>query len=240
MNPIPQHVAIIMDGNGRFATSQGLSRPEGHVFGQKAVQPVVEHCANLGVKALTLFALSLENLSRPLLEVKKLFGIFSASIDQYLDYMCEHNIQFVIVGDFSKLPVLLVRKFRKAMQRTQDNTGLVLSLAINYTGRWDILQAAKKMYADLGGDKKAFSTATEADFSRYLSFAHLPEPDLFIRTSGEHRISNFLLWQLAYTELYFTEVMWPDFTIAELDKAMLAFSQRERRYGLTSAQLIQE
>lgn len=232
---VPTHVAIIMDGNGRWATSRYLPRVTGHVKGVEAVRGIVRACIERGIGHLTLFAFSSENWRRPPDEVSMLMRLFSSVLDREVSRMHANGIRLKIVGDLSRFDANLQAQIAESEMKTAGNTRLTLTICANYGGRWDLLQAMNKMLAEQPG----LTSYTEQDLTPYLCMAHAPEPDLFIRTGGEQRISNFLLWQLAYTELYFTETYWPDFNAAALDQAIVSYQQRERRFGRTSAQLVE-
>ena len=232
---VPAHVAIIMDGNGRWATSRYLPRVTGHVKGVEAVRGIVRACIARGIGHLTLFAFSSENWRRPPDEVAMLMRLFSSVLDREVSRMHANGIRLKIVGDLSRFDAKLQAQIFESEAKTTDNKRLTLTICANYGGRWDMLQAMNKMLAERPG----LATYTEADLAPYFCMAHAPEPDLFIRTGGEQRMSNFLLWQLAYTELYFTDTFWPDFNAAALDEAIASYQQRERRFGRTSAQLIE-
>ncbi len=231
---IPRHIAIIMDGNGRWAKQRILPRIAGHKRGVEAVRNAVRTCAERGVEYLTLFAFSSENWRRPVEEVSFLMQLFIIALEQEVRKLHENGVRFKVVGDLSRFEPKLVQLIHDAEQLTSGNSGLTLTVAANYGGRWDILQAANRMLAEHSELASGFS---ESDLSRYLALHYAPEPDLFIRTGGEQRISNFLLWQLAYSELYFTDLLWPDFDAAALDLAIASYQQRERRFGRTSDQL---
>lgn len=230
---LPRHVAIIMDGNGRWATKRFLPRVTGHAKGVEAVRGIVEACMQRGISYLTLFAFSSENWRRPAEEVSLLMRLFMSALEREVGKMHANGIRLKVVGDLSRFDGALQKMIATAETKTARNTGLTVTICANYGGRWDMLQAMEKMVAANPGIAKF----TEDDFAPYLSMSYAPEPDLFIRTGGEQRISNFLLWQLAYAELYFTETFWPDFDAAALDLAISSFQQRERRFGRTSAQL---
>ncbi len=232
---VPAHVAIIMDGNGRWATSRYLPRVAGHAKGLDAVRRVVRACAERGVGYLTLFAFSSENWRRPPDEVAMLMRLFSNALDREVEKMHANGIRVKIVGDLGRFDARLRQQISDAEAKTADNRRLTLTICANYGGRWDLLQAMNRMLAD----RPDAGPYSEDDLAPYLAMAHAPEPDLFIRTGGEQRISNFLLWQLAYTELYFTDTYWPDFNAAALDDAIASYQQRERRFGRTSAQLVE-
>lgn len=231
---VPRHIAIIMDGNGRWAKRRFLPRIAGHKRGVEAVRRVVSACGNRGVEYLTLFAFSSENWRRPAEEVSFLMRLFVLSLEQEVGKLHENGIRFRVIGDLSRFEPELTRLIRAAEELTANNDRLTLTIAANYGGRWDFLQAVKRMI----GDRPEIATSfSESDLAPYFALGHAPEPDLFIRTGGEQRISNFLLWQLAYTELYFTDVLWPDFDASALDVAIASYQQRERRFGRTSEQL---
>lgn len=228
---LPRHIAIILDGNGRWAKSRGLPRIAGHHAGVKAVRNIVQACGKKGIEALTLFAFSSENWSRPEEEVSHLMKLFLNVLQLEINQLHKNNVQIRFIGNTSRFHPELLTWIEKAKQLTATNTGLKLVIAIDYGGRWDIVEAAKKIAMDVQQGTLSPDAITADSFSSYLSSAGLPEPDLFIRTSGEQRISNFLLWQLAYTELYFTSKHWPDFDEAALDEALTTYAARDRRYG---------
>ena len=237
---IPSHVAVIMDGNGRWATSRYLPRVAGHAKGVEAVRGIVKACVSRGVRYLTLFAFSSENWRRPAEEVSLLMRLFSSALEREVSRMHGNGIRLRIVGDLSRFDMQLQQQIAEAESKTVGNERLTLTICANYGGRWDILQAMNKALAARRGDPELPDTElSEAELAPYMAMAYAPEPDLFIRTGGEQRISNFLLWQLAYTELYFTDTYWPDFDAAALDEAILSYQQRERRFGRTSAQLVE-
>jgi undecaprenyl diphosphate synthase len=231
--PVPRHIAIIMDGNGRWATKRLLPRFAGHKRGVDMVEEIVEACASRGVEYLTLFAFSSENWRRPPDEVSLLMTLFMKALQSQLNKMHGNNIRLKVVGDLTAFDPKLQAMVAKAEAQTAANTRLTLTICANYGGRWDIMQAAGKMARENPGAMQF----TEADLAQHLAMAYAPEPDLFIRTGGEQRISNFLLWQLAYTELYFTDTYWPAFNAAALDLAIDSYRSRERRFGRTSEQL---
>ncbi len=231
---LPRHIAIVMDGNGRWARQRFLPRIAGHRRGVENVRSTVRACAQKGIEFLTLFAFSSENWRRPADEVSFLMQLFVIALEQEVAKLHENDIRFKVIGDLSRFEPRLTRLIAEAEQLTRDNTRLTLTVAANYGGRWDIIQAVTRMLKDKPQLADGFA---EVDLSPYLSLAYAPEPDLFIRTGGEQRISNFLLWQLAYTEMYFTDTLWPDFDTAALDRAITSYRQRERRFGRTSEQL---
>jgi undecaprenyl diphosphate synthase len=231
---IPKHIAVIMDGNGRWARKRFLPRVAVHKRGVETVRDLVKYCLTLKVEHLTLFAFSSENWRRPSEEVSFLMGIFMQALKREVDKLHKNNIKLIMIGDRSRFDAALIEQINAAETLTQHNTALVLTIAANYGGRWDILQAVNKMQAatpELSGHYN------EAHLTPYLSMHYAPEPDLFIRTGGEKRISNFLLWQLAYTELYFTDTLWPDFNEEAFKLAIQSYQNRERRFGRTSEQL---
>ncbi|MGE0113665.1 MAG: polyprenyl diphosphate synthase [Steroidobacteraceae bacterium] len=234
---LPRHIAVIMDGNGRWAKKRGLPRPAGHRAGVKAVRAIVEGCARRGVQVLTLFAFSSENWKRPPEEVGSLMSLFVRALDREIDKMHRNGIQVRFIGDRSALSIQLQQRMQAAEQRTAGNPGMILVIAVAYGGRWDLLQAMRQLAGDCVAGKRLSADLSEADVASHLALHGLPEPDLFIRTGGERRISNFLLWNLAYTELYFCDVLWPEFDDAQLAAALHHFSERERRFGYTSEQL---
>jgi undecaprenyl diphosphate synthase len=234
VDSVPRHVAIIMDGNGRWAKRRFLPRIAGHRKGVEAVRNIVRACTDRGVKALTLFAFSSENWRRPADEVSLLMQLFVSALQQEVDRLHQNGIRFRAIGDISRFDQKLIDLIEAGQQLTAANTGLTLTVAANYGGRWDILQAVDRLRREHDSSGAPW---TEAQLTPYLSMGDLPEPDLFIRTGGEQRISNFLLWQLAYTELYFTETLWPDFDGQALDLAFDSYRQRERRFGRTSEQV---
>lgn len=234
---VPEHLAIIMDGNGRWATQRFLPRTAGHVKGVQAVRRIVEACGRRGVRYLTLFAFSSENWRRPQEEVSMLMRLFVQTLEKEVDKLAAQGVRLRIIGDLSAFEPRLRELICAAEQRTEHNDKLHLTIAANYGGRWDILQATRRMlsaHPELAAKPQAIQ---EAQLASYLSMAYAPEPDLFIRTGGEQRISNFLVWQLAYTELYFTDAYWPDFDSEDVDAAFEWYARRERRFGRTSEQL---
>ena len=231
---VPRHVAIIMDGNGRWAKKRFMPRIMGHKRGVETVRDVVRHCVDLGVEYLTLFAFSSENWRRPPEEVKFLMGLFMEALKKEVSKLHENRIRLKIVGDRSRFDPLLEREIHAAERLTEHNKRLTLTIAANYGGRWDIVQAMQRM---LSAHPEKAASFSEADLASYLAMPYAPEPDLFIRTGGEQRISNFLLWQLAYTELYFTDTLWPDFDRKAFETAIESYRNRERRFGRTSEQL---
>lgn len=230
---MPQHIAIVMDGNGRWAKKRFLPRVAGHVKGVEAIRRTIEGCIVRRIPYLTVFAFSSENWKRPSEEVSFLMNLFLSSLEKETDKLHANDIRLKVVGDLSRFDMTLRKAIADAEEKTSKNTKLTLTVCANYGGRWDIVQAARQLCED-GVDKNEL---TEERLSSYLALSYAPDPDLFIRTGGETRISNFLLWQMAYSELYFTETFWPDFNDAELEKAIASFQSRERRFGKTSEQL---
>ncbi|HEV7612718.1 MAG TPA: polyprenyl diphosphate synthase [Steroidobacteraceae bacterium] len=233
----PQHVAIIMDGNGRWARSRGMPRPAGHRASVKVVRRVVEECVKRNVRYLTLFAFSSENWQRPPDEVGMLMSLFLDALQREVADLHRNQVRMTFIGDRGLLGSELARRMRGAEQLTADNPGLRLIVAVAYGGRWDIAQACRALAQDAAAGSLAAADIGEAQVGERLALAGIPDPDLLIRTGGEQRISNFLLWNLAYTELYFSAALWPEFSPAHLDAAFEHFAQRERRFGKTSGQL---
>jgi undecaprenyl diphosphate synthase len=234
---IPRHIAIVMDGNGRWAERRHRPRSFGHREGQKAVRAAVEFCRRRGVEALTLFAFSSENWKRPQGEVGALMQLFLKALDREVGELHANGVRIEFVGDLSAFSPELAERMRAAMEHTRANTALRLNVAVNYGGRWDIANAARGVAAALARGELREQDIDEKTFGRYTCLADQPPVDLFIRTGGEMRISNFLLWQVAYAELFFTDALWPDVDATILDGALAEFARRERRYGLTSAQV---
>ncbi|MDT8370439.1 MAG: isoprenyl transferase [Gammaproteobacteria bacterium] len=234
---VPQHIAIIMDGNGRWAKQRHQPRFMGHRAGLKAVENIVKQCVERNVSVLSLFAFSSENWRRPSKEVSLLMELFALALKQQVKRLNDNNIQLRIIGDISKFSNGLQKQITHATELTKDNTSLIINIAANYGGRWDITQAVQQIAVKVKSHELAVSDITEALITNHLSTANLPEPDLYIRTGGEQRVSNFLLWQLAYTEFYFTDTLWPDFDGHALDQAIDSFNHRERRFGRTSEQI---
>ncbi|PXW86913.1 undecaprenyl pyrophosphate synthetase [Nitrosomonas sp. Nm84] len=231
---MPKHIAIIMDGNGRWARNRFMPRMAGHQQGVETVRGVIKACIERNVAYLTLFAFSSENWRRPAEEISFLMQLFTGALEQEITKLHENGIRFKVIGDISKFEPRIIEFIQNGEQLTAQNTRLTFTIAANYGGRWDIMQAMRKMMAQSSEVPFNFE---EENLAQYLSLSYAPEPDLFIRTGGEYRISNFLLWQLAYTELYFTNTLWPDFNEHELELAIQSYQQRERRFGRTSEQL---
>lgn len=231
MSDIPQHVAIIMDGNGRWAKARALPRIAGHRAGVKSIREAVKACGELGIKVLTLYAFSTENWKRPKREVDALFGLLERYLDAEEDKLNRENIRLSVIGDIDGLPGGVRKKIAKAILSTKNNSGLTLNLALNYGSRDEIIRAVRKISDDVRSAKIAPEEIDEKLFSAYLYTDGLPDPDLVIRTSGEFRVSNFLLWQISYAELYITKKLWPDFRKEDLAKAVTEYQRRERRFG---------
>jgi undecaprenyl diphosphate synthase len=234
---VPRHVAVIMDGNGRWASQRSMPRHVGHRAGAKAVRAVVEGCARRGVQALTLFAFSSENWRRPAEEVARLMEMFVEAIDREVGDLRENGIRLRFIGDGSRLRPELVGRMRAAEVQTATAGRMTLHVAIAYGGRWDVVNSARSLARRGAAGELRPEEIDEENFGAQLQLRDAPDPDLFIRTGGEHRISNFLLWNLAYTELYFCDVLWPDFDDGELDRAFRFYATRQRRFGLTDAQV---
>ncbi len=231
---IPEHIAIIMDGNGRWARSKGSIRLHGHKVGVDSVRDITESCAQLGVKYLTLYAFSTENWGRPSAEVRGLMRLLVSSLRKEAENLHENNIRLVTIGQLDRFPEDCRKELQEAIELTQNNDRLQLCLALSYSGRWDITEAVKKIATHVKEGRLDPSLINDQMITDHLSTAEIPDPDLIIRTSGEYRISNFLLWQLAYSELYMTEQFWPDFRREELYKAIRSFQSRDRRFGKLS------
>jgi undecaprenyl diphosphate synthase len=237
-NNNPRHIAIIMDGNGRWAQKRFMPRAVGHQAGVKAVRKIVEYCAKHKVEVLTLFAFSSENWRRPETEVSLLMALFMATLQREISKLDRNNIRLRFIGDRSAFSDKLQQKMIEGEAQTQNNTDLTLVVAANYGGHWDMCQAAQKVVKKMSTGELENQMISEQLISQHLSTAGLPDPDLFIRTGGEQRVSNFMLWQLAYTELYFTTTLWPDFDQNSLEDAIKSFKSRQRRFGHTSEQVL--
>ncbi len=234
---IPGHIAIVMDGNGRWAKKRKRPRSMGHQAGLKALRATIEQCGHLGVATLTVFAFSSENWNRPAGEISRLMELFLKALDKEVAELHENSICLRFIGDITAFKPAIRTKMLAAEKLTADNKRLLVNIAVNYGGRWDITQAAAKLAEAVSAGKLSADQVDESRLASFLALADSPDPDLFIRTGGEMRISNFLLWQAAYTEFYFTDVLWPDFDGTELERAVTAFQSRERRFGQTSEQL---
>jgi undecaprenyl diphosphate synthase len=237
-NKAPQHVAIIMDGNGRWATNRGKDRSEGHSEGVVSVRKIVEAAAAAGLPYLTIYTFSNENWNRPDDEVKALMSIMVAAIYRETPDLMKNNIRLLTIGDDERLPDDVRRSLSDCIRQTSVNTGTTLVLAMSYSSRWEIVAGVKNVVTDVLNKKMDINELNEKIFSSYLTTCQLPDPDLLIRTGGEKRISNFLLWQLSYTELYFTDILWPDFRENEFYEAIVSYQHRERRFGKTGDQII--
>ena len=236
-NRLPEHIAIIMDGNGRWAKNQGKFRVFGHESGVVSVKDIVEGCVDIGIKYLTVYAFSTENWNRPVEEVNALMELLISTINQQAETLNKNNVRLNAIGDLKSLPQKCIDDLANVMELTSSNTKCTLTLALSYSAKWEILEAAKKLAAQVQKNEIALNNITEEIFAAQLTTTNIPDPELMIRTSGEHRISNFLLWQMAYTELYFTETLWPDFRREHLFEAIVDFQKRERRFGKISEQL---
>ena len=234
---LPRHVAIIMDGNGRWAERQNKPRVAGHRAGVETVRDIVKACGEIGIEVLTLFAFSSENWRRPQKEVGLLMEMFLLALEREVKKLHRNNVQLRVIGDVSAFADKIQQRIKEAEALTRDNSGLVLNIAANYGGKWDISQAVQQLAQQVQQGKLEPQDITPELINEKLNLHDLPEPDLFIRTGGEQRISNFLIWQLAYTELYFTPILWPDFARDEFEKALLSFSNRQRRFGRTGEQV---
>jgi len=234
---VPRHVAIVMDGNGRWAKARHRPRSFGHRAGQKAVRAAIEFCRRRGIAALTLFAFSSENWQRPKDEVSALMELFLKALDREVEELHGHGVRIRFIGELSAFAPALRERMHAAMAKTQDNRALALNIAVNYGGRWDIANAAKQAALAVQRGELAPEALDEKSLAPYFCIADLPPVDLFIRTGGEQRISNFVLWQAAYAELYFSEALWPDFDAACLERAIEEYARRERRFGKTSEQM---
>jgi undecaprenyl diphosphate synthase len=234
---LPRHVAVIMDGNGRWAKEHGKPRIFGHRNGVKAVREITEAAAETGIEYLTLYAFSTENWNRPPLEVNALMEMLVSTIRDELSTMNKNNIRLNMIGDISKLPAMTRKALLEGIENTRHNTRMTLTLALNYSSRWEITEAMRKAVQMASKGLLKMEDVDESTVASFLATSEIPDPELLIRTSGEHRISNYLLWQIAYTELYFTDVYWPDFDREEFYKAILDYQKRERRFGKISEQL---
>jgi len=234
---LPSHIAVIMDGNGRWAKQRGLDRVFGHQQGVNAVRNVIEAAADLGISYLTIYAFSTENWGRPGEEVSALMGIMIQSLNKETDTLIKNNIRMMTIGDVGRLTEDVRERLYETINLTSSCTGLNLVVALSYSSRWEITEAARKLASEVKDGIVDIDSVDEKKFEKYLTTAGIPDPDLMIRTSGEMRISNFLLWQIAYTELFITEVLWPDFGKDDLYKAVIEYQRRERRFGKTSEQI---
>lgn len=231
LDKVPAHIAIIMDGNGRWAKSRFMPRTYGHKVGVETIRKVVKECSRLGVKYLTLYAFSTENWKRPKEEVSALMGLLVKYLRNELEELHKNNVKILTIGDISKLPQVCIEELDLAKEKTKDNRGLVMSLALNYGGRNDLVNAVKNISQEVVDGKISVDDIGDDLISSHLSTKESPDPDLVVRTSGEQRLSNFLLWELAYSEFYFADIHWPDFDEKELQKAIFAYQSRDRRFG---------
>ncbi len=236
-NKLPEHIAIIMDGNGRWAKQRGGIRLMGHQKGVSTVGDIVTAAAEIGIKYLTLYTFSTENWDRPKDEVNGLMNLLLSAAEKNLEKLLKNNVRLLTIGDFTSLPTNVQKSLQVAMDKTSTNTGLTLILAISYSARWEILEMVKSIAQECSNKSITPEEITNDTIQNHLSTKGIPDPELLIRTSGECRISNFLLWQIAYTELYFTDILWPDFTKQELVKAIIDFQNRKRRFGKTDDQI---
>ena len=235
---IPEHIAIIMDGNGRWATQRGKERSYGHQAGVDTVRRITSECTRLGVKYLTLYTFSTENWNRPADEVAALMGLVLSSLED--EIFMKNNVRFRVIGDTQRLPKAVLEKLNETMEHTAKNDAMTMVVALSYSSRWEITEATKKIANEVKEGKLKESEITEETVTKHLSTSFMPDPDLLIRTGGELRISNYLLWQIAYSELYFCDTFWPDFTEEELQQAIISYQQRQRRFGKTEKQAEEE
>jgi len=235
---LPRHIAIIMDGNGRWAKKRNLERIVGHQKGIESAREIVKFCHEIGIKVLTLYAFSIENWKRPKKEVQALMNLLKRYIQQESKELLKNNIQLRAIGNIEDMPSSVIQVLNQAIEKTKQCTGMIVNLALSYGGRDEIIRAIQNIVKDIKEGNLKEEEITEAVFSRYLFTKDLPDPDLLIRTSGEMRLSNFLLWQMAYTEIYVTEILWPDFKREDMIRALINYQSRERRFGLTSEQLL--
>jgi len=237
INRLPEHIAIIMDGNGRWAKNQGKFRVFGHESGVLSVKDIVEGCVDIGIKYLTVYAFSAENWNRPIEEVNALMELLISTINNEAETLNKNNVRLNAIGDLKSLPQKCIDDLANVMKITSNNTKCTLTLALSYSAKWEIIEATKKLIEQVQSEKLAITAINEEVFAAQLTTNAIPDPELMIRTSGEHRVSNFLLWQIAYTELYFTETLWPDFRREDLFEAIVDYQKRERRFGKISEQL---
>jgi undecaprenyl diphosphate synthase len=238
VSAVPKHIAIIMDGNGRWAKQQGENRIYGHYEGVNSVRSVVEGAGEVGVKYLTLYAFSTENWNRPKEEVDALMELLVSTISMETSELHKKNVRLMAIGNLDSLPKSCLEELNESIKMTENNTGLTLVLALSYSSKWEIIHAVKQIAAKVKNNELSVEDISDLELEKHLCTHSIPEPELMIRTSGEHRISNFLLWQLAYSEFYFTEILWPDFRKKDLFTAILNYQNRERRFGKTSEQLL--
>lgn len=234
---LPEHIAIIMDGNGRWAKNQGKFRVFGHESGVLSVKDIVEGCVEIGIKYLTIYTFSAENWNRPIDEVNALMELLISTINNEAETLNKNNVRLNAIGDIKSLPQKCIDDLANVMEITSNNTKCTLTLALSYSAKWEIIEAAKKLISQVQAQQITLDEINEETFAAQLTTHNIPDPELMIRTSGEHRVSNFLLWQIAYTELYFTETLWPDFRREDLFEAIVDYQKRERRFGKISEQL---
>jgi len=237
---LPQHIAVVMDGNGRWANKRHLPRVAGHKAGVDATRRIVENCSNHNVQALTVFAFSSENWNRPKSEVSSIMALFVSTLNAEVKKLHKKGVRVRFIGDRSRFSVKLQNSIEESERLTKDNDGLQFNIAANYGGRWDVVNACKSLIDAIQKDEMTLDEVDEKSLNSFMSLSDIPEPDLFIRTGGEQRISNFLIWQLAYTELYFVDTLWPDFSDAEFDMALDWYAGRQRRFGKTGQQIVNE
>ncbi len=237
---LPHHIAVVMDGNGRWANKRHLPRAAGHKAGVNATRKLVENCAKNRIEALTIFAFSSENWNRPEAEVSSLMALFIATISIEVKKLHKKNVRVRFIGERTRFSEKLQKSINQSELLTQSNTGLQLNIAANYGGRWDVVEACKSLLRDVTENNKDISEINEESFNQHVALAELPAPDLFIRTGGEQRISNFLIWQTAYSELFFVDTLWPDFSEQDLDAALNWYAGRQRRFGKTGKQMAEE
>lgn len=238
MTRIPQHIAIIMDGNGRWAAERGKVRSYGHQAGVDTVRRITSECTRLGVKYLTLYTFSTENWNRPEDEISALMGLVLSSLED--EIFMKNNVRFQVVGEIERLPQVVQDKLRETMEHTVHNTAMTMVVALSYSSRWEITRAARQIAEEVKAGRLAADAISEETLSRHMATSFMPDPDLLIRTGGELRISNYLLWQIAYSELYFCDTYWPDFDEAQLQQAIASYQSRQRRFGKTEEQVEQE
>lgn len=236
---LPRHIAIVMDGNGRWAEARGEPRTAGHRAGLEPVRAAVRECSRLGIEALTIFAFSSENWRRPEGEVTTLMSLFMEALDQEIEELHRNGVRVRVIGNRHRLAVRLQQRIAEAEARTAGNVGLKLQVAVSYGGRWDIVESARRLAAEVARGALRAEDIDEEHFGQGLQLHDVPDPDLFIRTGGNHRVSNFLLWNIAYAELYFTDLLWPDFDVKALTEALADFESRQRRFGMTGGQVLE-
>ncbi|MFV2003700.1 MAG: isoprenyl transferase [Gammaproteobacteria bacterium] len=237
---LPQHIAVVMDGNGRWANKRHLPRVAGHKAGVDATRRIVENCSNHNVQALTVFAFSSENWNRPKSEVSSIMALFVSTLNAEVKKLHKKGVRVRFIGDRSRFSVKLQNSIEESERLTKDNDGLQFNIAANYGGRWDVVNACKSLIDAIQKDEMTLDEVDEKSLNSFMSLSDIPEPDLFIRTGGEQRISNFLIWQLAYTELYFVDTLWPDFSDTDFDMALDWYAGRQRRFGKTGQQIVNE